>query len=300
MDTAPPDVDPSAEKDEPLRYDIRLLGRILGETIREQEGEDVFETVETIRQTALRFHREADQNAGRDLEQIIAALPSAKAAVVVRAYGYFSHLANIAEDQHHIRRTRAHALAGTSPRDGTMAKAISRIAAAGITPQSVSLSLAHALCSPVLTAHPTEILRHSSIGREMEIAERLDERDRMRLTPEELEENRAGIRRAILTLWQTSILRTSRLRVIDEVANGLSYYRRTFLRGLPAFYADFEKLLSGMGAGWNDIPVPSFLKIGSWIGGRSRWQFFRHRRSAGFGVTHAKQLRPSPLPWRAS
>jgi len=267
MDTTSPDTAPVLEKDEPLRYDIRLLGRILGETIREQEGEEVFETVETIRQTALRFHREADHNAGRALEQMIAALPSAKAATVVRAYGYFSHLANIAEDQHHIRRTRAHALAGTSPRDGTMAKALGRIAAAGLAPHALGETLAHALCSPVLTAHPTEIRRHSSIGREMDIAELLDQRDRMRLTPEELEENRAGIRRAILTLWQTSILRTSRLRVIDEVANGLSYYRRTFLRGLPAFYADFETLLRGMGAGWEDISVPSFLKIGSWIGG---------------------------------
>lgn len=262
-----PDLVPSIEKDEPLRYDIRLLGRILGETIREQEGEDVFETVETIRQTALRFHREADQDAGRELEQLISALPSAKAAVVVRAYGYFSHLANIAEDQHHIRRTRAHALAGTAPRDGSMARAITRISAAGVTSKTVASALATALCSPVLTAHPTEIRRHSSIDREMEIAELLDERDRMRLTPEELEENRVRLRRAVLTLWQTSILRTSRLRVIDEVANGLSYYRRTFLRGLPRFYADFEALLSGMEGGWKNIAVPSFLKIGSWIGG---------------------------------
>ena len=89
MDPASLDAAPALEKDEPLCYDIRLLGRILGETIREQEGEDVFETVERIRQTALRFHRQADHNAGRALEQMIAALPSAKAATVVRAYGYF-------------------------------------------------------------------------------------------------------------------------------------------------------------------------------------------------------------------
>ena len=98
----------------------------------------------------------------------------------------------------------------------------------------------HALCSPVLTAHPTEIRRKSSIDREMEIARLLDERDRIEFTPEELAANRRALRRNVLTLWQTSLVRGTRLRVIDEVANGLSYYDYTFLRALPLFYADLE------------------------------------------------------------
>ena len=105
--------------------------------------------------------------------------------------------------------------------------------APGISREQLQAFFARALCSPVLTAHPTEIRRKSSIDREMEIARLLDERDRVEFTPEELAANRRALRRAVLTLWQTSMLRGTRLRVIDEVANGLAYYDHTFLRALP-------------------------------------------------------------------
>jgi phosphoenolpyruvate carboxylase len=148
-----------------------------------------------------------------------------------------------------------------------MAYALGRAAKAGIPRERLQGFFARALCSAVLTAHPTEIRRKSSIDREMEIARLLDERDRVEFTPEELRANRQALRRAVLTLWQTSILRDTRLRVIDEVANGLAYYDHTFLRGLPIFYADLEDRLGGIEASWQDIDVPSFLRMGSWIGG---------------------------------
>jgi phosphoenolpyruvate carboxylase len=99
------------EKDAPLRYDIRLLGRILGETVRAQEGDEVFELVEHIRRTGVQFHRNADEAARHELQSIMSSLPTDRALSIIRAFGYFSHLANIAEDQHHIRRTRAYAKA---------------------------------------------------------------------------------------------------------------------------------------------------------------------------------------------
>jgi phosphoenolpyruvate carboxylase len=126
---------------------------------------------------------------------------------------------------------------------------------------------ADALCSPVLTAHPTEIRRKSTIDREMDIARLLDERDRVHFTPEELSANRRALRRAVLTLWQTSVLRGTRLRVIDEVANGLAYYDHTFLRALPIFYADLEDQLGALEPQWDGLHVPPFLRMGSWIGG---------------------------------
>ncbi len=107
-----PDVTP--EKDFPLRDDIRLLGRILGDTIREQEGEAVFDIVERIRQTSIRFHRDEDEIARRELETILNSLSRGRTNQIIRAFSYFSHLANIAEDQHHVRRSRAHAMAGFS------------------------------------------------------------------------------------------------------------------------------------------------------------------------------------------
>jgi phosphoenolpyruvate carboxylase len=257
----------TAEKDAPLRYDIRLLGRILGDTVRAQEGDEVFELVEHIRRTAVQFHRNADEAARQELQKIMSGLPTGRALGIIRAFGYFSHLANIAEDQHHIRRTRAHAKAEAAPRPGTMAYALGRARQARLTRRRLQDFFDRALCSPVLTAHPTEIRRKSSIDREMEIARLLDERDRIEFTPEELAANRRALRRNVLTLWQTSLVRSTRLRVIDEVANGLSYYDHTFLRALPLFYADLERLLGATDPAWQDMTIPSFLRMGSWIGG---------------------------------
>jgi phosphoenolpyruvate carboxylase len=257
---------PAIDKDEPLRYDIRLLGRILGATVRAQEGDEVFRNIEHIRQTALRFHRDADATARQELQTIIRGLPDDQAIRIIRAFSYFSHLANIAEDQHHIRRTRAYAIANATPREGTVAYALARAREARVPRTMLEDFFAAALCSPVLTAHPTEVRRQSSIDREMEIAKLLDARDRVRFTPEELTANRTALRRAVLTLWQTSILRGRRLRILDEVANGLNYYEHTFLRELPRLYADLEDQLEALPE-WQGLDVPSFLRIGSWIGG---------------------------------
>ncbi len=257
----------SADKDAPLRYDIRLLGRILGDTVRAQEGEAVFETVERIRQSAVRFRRDAEEGARHELQSIMGGLATGRAIAVVRAFGYFSHLANIAEDQHHIRRNRAHAMEGDAPREGTMAHALTRAREHGVSRGRLEAFFANALCGPVLTAHPTEVRRKSSIDREMEIARLLAERDRIHFTPEELAANRRALRRAVLILWQTSILRETRLRVLDEVTNGLAYYDYTFLRELPRFYADLEDRLEAADPAWSGVEVPSFLRIGSWIGG---------------------------------
>ena len=117
-----------ARKDLPLRYDTRLLGRILGETVRDQEGDAVFDLVEHIRRTGVLFHREADEAARQELEATMSGLPMDRALRIICAFGHFSHLANIAEDQHHIRRTRALAIAKAPPQQGTMAYALGRAA----------------------------------------------------------------------------------------------------------------------------------------------------------------------------
>src|SRR5438876_2517071 len=257
----------TTDKDAPLRYDIRLLGRILGETVRAQEGDAIFEFIERIRPTALRFHRDAGATARKELQTIINGLPDDQAIRIIRAFGYFSHLANIAEDQHHIRRSRAYAMANAAPREGTMAYALAQARDGRLSRAALQAFFQSAVCSPVLTAHPTEIRRQSSIDREMEIAKLLDERDRVQFTPEELTANRKALRRTVLTLWQTSILRGTRLAVLDEVANGLAYYDYTFLRELPRFYADLEDQFGAVDPAWEDLDVPSFLRVGSWIGG---------------------------------
>ena len=254
---------PESDKDEPLRADIRLLGRKLGEVVRDQEGGEIFALIESVRQTSLRFHRDEDAGARDELDQMLTTLSRHGAIQTIRAFSYFSHLANIAEDQHHIRRNRAHRIAGTEPRDGSLALALKRVTESGITADEVAAALGNALVSPVLTAHPTEVRRKSTLEREREIAALLAERDRGQMAPDEITDNEERLERAILTLWQTSILRRSRLGVPDEVNNALAYYDYTFLGELPRLYHDLEEALGRSVNGG----LPPFFRMGSWIGG---------------------------------
>jgi phosphoenolpyruvate carboxylase len=165
------------------------IGRIPGDTVRSQEGEPVFAIVERIRRTSIRFHRDEDEAARHELEATLNSLSHGQSIQIIRAFSYFSQLANIAEDEHHIRRTRAHALAASTPREGTMAHALTRARDAAISRSKLQNFFTNAIVCPVLTAHPTEVRRKSTIDREMEVAHLLAERDRLRLTPEEAAAN---------------------------------------------------------------------------------------------------------------
>ncbi len=258
---------PEAEKDLPLRDDIRLLGRLLGDTVREQEGESIYGIVEQIRQTSIRFHRDNDAPAREELEAILDGLTPAQTIQIVRAFSHFSHLANIAEDQHHIRRTRAHAIAGSAPRVGSLAYALDHAHEMGVGVPELLAFFNSAHISPVLTAHPTEVRRKSTLNRELGIAELLERRDRMVATPEEKDALEERLRRDIVTLWQTNLLRETKLTVLDEVLNGLSYYDYTFLRELPRLHSMLEDRLQALDPAGSAHEIESFIKIGSWIGG---------------------------------
>ncbi|MCD2516129.1 phosphoenolpyruvate carboxylase [Massilia sp. G4R7] len=255
------------DKDAPLKEDIRLLGRLLGDVLRDQEGEQVFEVVETIRQTAVRFRREADPKAGEELATLLHRLTRDQTITVVRAFSYFSHLANIAEDQHHIRRRRAHLIRGAAPRQGSVRYALNKLREAGVAREAVEGFFRDALIAPVLTAHPTEVQRKSILDAEHDIARLLAERDRDP-TPKELQKNSQLLHARIATLWQTRMLRYSKLTVADEIDNALSYYRITFMREVPALYDDIEEEIAAEYEGKaRPMDDARFLQMGSWIGG---------------------------------
>src|SRR3954470_1088486 len=255
------------ENEKPLIEDIRLLGRILGDVIREQEGMEAFELVERIRKLFVAFRRDADHEADRALKTLLKSLSGEQTVSVIRAFTYFSHLANLAEDRHHIRRRAIHERAGDQ-QEGSIEVALARLRWAGIGAKPVSQLLANSYLSPVLTAHPTEVQRKSILDAEREIAESLAERDEIRaralpkdaLAPRELAANEAQIRARVMQLWQTRLLRFSKLTVTDEIENALSYYEATFLREIPKLYAGLERELGQQ-------PVASFLRMGMWIGG---------------------------------
>ena len=260
-----------SDKDQPLIDDIRLLGRILGDVIREQEGVEAYELVEQVRKLSVAFRRDADQDAARALKKLLKSLSGDQTVSVIRAFTYFSHLANLAEDRHHIRRRAVHERAGDT-QEGSIEVALSRLRWAGIAPKTISQTLAGSYVAPVLTAHPTEVQRKSILDAERDIAQLLAVRDDIQvraqlynsakdaLTPRELAANEALLRARVAQLWQTRLLRYSKLTVADEIENALSYYEATFLREIPKIYADLEAELG-------QYPVHSFLRMGQWIGG---------------------------------
>jgi len=261
----------SRDNERPLVEDIRMLGRILGDVIREQEGSEIYELIENIRKLSVSFRRDADQEADKALKKLLKQLPGDHAVMVIRGFTYFSHLANLAEDRHHIRRRAIHERIGDT-QEGSIEVALQRLRWAGITPKVISQTLANSFVSPVLTAHPTEVQRQSILGAERDIANLLNERDEIKaraaavnankdaLTPKELATNEQRLRARVMQLWQTRLLRFSKLTVADEIENSLSYYESTFLREIPKIYASLEGSLGSH-------PVAPFLRMGQWIGG---------------------------------
>ena len=245
-------------KDDALREDIRLLGRILGDTIRELEGRETYDLVERVRQLSVAFRLKRDASAGRALDRLLKNLSTQQTVGVIRAFSYFSHLANIAEDRHHVRRRLHHERLG-HVQEGSLAMALERLHAADVRAVDIAQVLSSALISPVLTAHPTEVQRQSILDAERAIAELVAARDTL-ATPRELDENEALIRARVTQLWQTRMVRTSRLSVEDEIENALSYYPMTFLRQIPRLYAEIEQALPGH-------EIAPFLRMGHWIGG---------------------------------
>ncbi|CUA83170.1 Phosphoenolpyruvate carboxylase, type 1 [Gulbenkiania indica] len=237
------------DKDQPLREDIARLDRLLGEVIAEQEGPAVAMRLANLR------HADGTPDAQ----------PALTGSALVRACGLYAQLFNIAEDLHHTRRRRAHRLAGSRPQAGSLERALSTLQDAGIDEAQLLATLAEATIHPVLTAHPTEVQRQSVLDGHRAVRKFLARLHAPDLTPDEEAQLDARLKRVILALWQTAEIRHFKLSVRDEIENGVAYHPLTFLPALPALY---EKLAGLIGRLWGRQPaLPTFLRIGSWIGG---------------------------------
>jgi phosphoenolpyruvate carboxylase len=244
------------DKELALREDRRLLGRLLGEVIEGLVGAQTRSRIETVRQSAVRFRR--GESGKSELEAQLDALPIEETLHVVRAFSYFSHLLNIAEDVHQNRRRHAHAEAGAPRRPGSIGHAL-EVTAPNSTLEQLTAWFARARVSPVLTAHPTEVQRQSILECEREIA-------RLLAAPQTPARDRA-LYAEVLRLWLTAMLRLTRLAVADEIVNALAYFRLTFIAELPRLYADLEEALrSRFGLG-REPWLPPFLTVGTWVGG---------------------------------
>jgi phosphoenolpyruvate carboxylase len=266
---------PGSEQIDPLLLeDIRLLGRLLGDVVREQEGGEVYALVESIRKMAVTFRRHNDTASDAKLKRLLSGLSTLQTVSVIRAFTYFVHLVNLAEDRHLIRLARARERAGILA-EGGLDAALSRLRWAGVKPHTVAQTLRAAHISPVLTAHPTEVQRKSILDAEKSIAQLLAARDDIRrgsVTPSgkkpardvvyerEAAENELQLKARIVQLWQTRLLRYSKLTVADEIQNVLAYYESTFLREIPQTYLQLE-------ADLGERDLGCFFRMGHWIGG---------------------------------
>jgi phosphoenolpyruvate carboxylase len=252
------------EATEPMREDIRLLGAILGETVREQNGDEVFDLVERARVLSFRVRRSEIDRA--DLAEMFNGIDVHVAIPVIRAFTHFALLANVAEDIHRERRRAIHEQAGEPPQDSSLAATYLKLDAADLDSATVADALVGALVSPVITAHPTETRRRTIFDTQHRITELM----RLRMYGQSRTEDGRAIdielRRNILTLWQTALLRLQRLKIQDEIEVGLRYYQAAFFEVIPQVNTEVRAALR---ARWPDadlLPEP-MLRPGSWIGG---------------------------------
>jgi phosphoenolpyruvate carboxylase len=258
--TAPRTDEP--QSDAPLREDIRVLGRVLGEVIGEQAGQDVLELVESTRVEAFKIRRsEVDRE---ELAARLGGLDIKSANHVIRAFSHFSLLANLAEDIHHERRRSFHRREGSPPQTGSLAAAFQAIDAADLDADVVARELTGALVCPVVTAHPTEVRRKTISEVQRQVAALLRERDRV--TDIDEAQWSGQLWRSVLTLWQTALLRLSRLRLQDEIDEALRYYELSLFDVIPAINAELRRALDERFPDAGLLPRPMLLP-GSWIGG---------------------------------
>ncbi|MBM4554579.1 phosphoenolpyruvate carboxylase [Rhodococcus hoagii] len=249
---------------EPLRDDIRLLGGILGDIVREQAGEDVFDLVERARVESFRVRRSEIDRA--ELAELFSTVDTADAIPVIRAFSHFALLANVAEDIHRERRRAIHVRAGEPPQDSALAATYAKLDAAPVDPEIAAGALAGALVAPVITAHPTETRRRTVFETQNRIMELMRRREWVSVDPAEADAVDRQLRRQILTLWQTALIRLSRLRIQDEIEVGLRYYDASLFEVVPRINAELRDALRSR---WPDSGVLTepMLRPGSWIGG---------------------------------
>jgi len=248
---------PAQPPHEPLREDIRWFGHLLGQAIRESEGQATYQVIETLRRAAVKSQRGGESD--RALVRRIQHLTARQVNPVARAFSYFLHLSNIAEDRAQNRRNRAQDLRGDAR--ASLAHVLRELQAQGIPKRRILRYLEHTAIVPVLTAHPTEVQRKSTLDLHRDIARDLQQRD-AELTPQEetiLHEHLLGL---ITALWQTRMLREQKLTVADEIDNALSYYDATFFHVLPRLHQDVARALDAQ-----QSALPAFVRMGSWIGG---------------------------------
>jgi phosphoenolpyruvate carboxylase len=277
-------------KEAPLRRDVRSLGMLLGEVLREQAGDTLYDAVETLRRTAIaRREAEAPQSGARNhasamthLQQALTRVRSLElpaAYQLTRAFGFYFELINLAETNHRKRRRLSHQLnesassAGTVQR-GDLRGTLRRLREAGVTADEAYALLRRVCVSPVFTAHPTEVARRSVMFKRRRISDLLEQLDRIPVPEAQLEALERDLIAEITALWQTDDVRSARPTVRDEIRMALDYYESSLFDTLPVLYGEVASALAAeypvanaADLATNICELPLLIRFGSWIGG---------------------------------
>ena len=268
--------DPLSQAVQPMRDDVRFLGGVLGDTVREQAGEEVFDLVESARQTAFAVRRsEVDRGATFD---VLSDISPQHAIDVIRAFSLFALLANIAEDLHAERRRAFHISNGEPPRDGDLARTWEKIEDSGDSEAGWAALRRTARVVPVLTAHPTETRRRSVFHITRRITALMRERDKLDDGSAERADIELDIRRQVLLLWDTAIIRSQRPRIEDEILTGLQYHEATLIDVIPKLNREIADRLDTERA---------VVRPGSWIGGDRDGNPYVTGEVVGFATSRA-------------
>jgi len=257
----------SIKQDEPLRKNIRLLGNLLGQVIEEQEGRGLFELEEQIRKTSKQLRKRFDPTDQLTLQRLVSAMGPADMARIVRAFAAYFQLTNTAEQHYRIQRQRKYLLehpAGGYP--GSPQHTFEKLKKLGVEEKEIANLFSRLEIIPVFTAHPTEATRRTILEKHSRIWKLLEEFDHTNSTAAERSALELEIKRHITSLWQTEETRSYNISVLDEVYNGLYYFRNVLYKTIPKFYRHVERSAAAVYPDWKS-PIPSFLRFGSWIGG---------------------------------
>jgi len=263
-------------KEAPLRRDVRSLGMLLGEVLREQAGEELFDQVEALRQGTIRRRdaeahgqsEEASRHAAAALA-LVHALPVERATLLTRAFAFYFELINLAETNHRKRRRLALRLSGQAGcQRGSLEGTLREMRRVGITADEALEWLRRVLVIPVFTAHPTEAARRSVMFKRRRIGEFLEALDRIPIPEQDLARLEQLVLAEITSLWQTDEVRSRRPTVFDEIKMGLDYYDVSIFETLPGLYREVSQALHaayGLEIEIHELPI--MLRFGSWIGG---------------------------------
>ncbi len=254
-------------KDQALRDDVRTLGTLVGDLIREQCGDELFDFVESARVSAIR-RRESNELPGEDLVEFVSGQAPEFATEVIRSFSTYFQMANTAEKVHRIRRRLEYLRDVGHYQPGGLEDTLLKMKAAGFDLQAVQEILNSLHIEPVFTAHPTEPTRRTILRKEQHIVRRLVDMLNPTMTPQEKHACLANIRLEVTTGWQTHEHPSEQMTVADELEHVLFFLTDVLYRMIPPFYEDIEHAaISVYGDEARSLDVPNFLHFASWVGG---------------------------------